>query len=298
MITEASVKKFGRLISGLTGLRIREEDTEKLRTILMERMKCLEVASPEAYFPFLGFETDKGLTEWEALLPLILNGETYFFRDKGQWALLEETILPELIQRRTAQRSIRIWSAGCSTGEEAYSLAMAVDQLLPFPRNWKVYILGTDINRRAIEHAKQGSYRQWAFRMVKSDLQNKYFLDRKKSWVLKDHIRSMVTFHPGNLFKDDFSAPMSGIYDMDLILCRNVFLYFEPDAIAQVMKKMTGVLTRGGCLMTGHNELPSEALGQLQIRNFRTGVMYQLPEKPQPPGVSVTPGLLKQSSVS
>lgn len=289
VLTEASVQEFGRLISARTGGRIREEDMEKLRKTLLERMRFLKLASPEAYFQFLEFETDKGLTEWETLMPLIVNGETFFFRDKGQWALLEETILPELIARRSAQRSIRIWSAGCSTGEEAYSLAMAVDQLLPSRRSWKVCILGTDINRRALEYAKQGSYRQWAFRMVKSDLQQRYFVEQAETWVLKDHIRTMVTFHLGNLFKDAFPSPISGIYDMDLILCRNVFLYFEPDAITHVTKKMTDVLTRGGCLMTGHNELSPEALGRWQVRVFPTGIIYQQPEELQAPVVLGAP---------
>ncbi len=95
----------------------------------------------------------------------------------------------------------------------------------------------------------------------------------------------MVTFHLGNLFKDAFPSSTSGINDMDLILCRNVFLYFEPDAIIHVTKKMTDVLTRGGCLMTGHNELSPEALGRLQVRVFPTGIIYQQPEELQAPGV-------------
>ncbi len=285
VLAEASVHEFGRRISARTGGRIREEDREKLRNTLLERMRCLKLASPEAYFQFLEFETEKGLTEWETLMPLLVNGETFFFRDKGQWALLEETILPELIARRAAQRSLRLWSAGCSTGEEAYTLAMAVEHLLPSRRSWKVSILGTDINRSAIEYAKQGSYRPWAFRMVKSDLQQRYFVEQADTWVLKDHIRTMVTFHVGNLFKDAFPSITSGLYDMDLILCRNVFLYFEPDAIIHVTKKMTDVLTRGGYLMTGYNELCPETIERWHVRVFPTGIIYQQPEEVQAPGV-------------
>jgi len=284
VLADASVQEFGRIISARTGGRIREEDIEKLRNTLLERMRCLKVASPEAYFHLLEFETANSLTEWETVLPLIVNGETFFFRDKGQWALLEETILPELIARRSAQRSLRLWSAGCSTGEEAYTLAMAVEHLLPSRRSWKVSILGTDINRSAIEYAKQGSYRPWAFRMVKADLRPRYFVEQADTWVLKDHIRTMVTFHVGNLFKDAFPSLTAGLYDMDLILCRNVFLYFEPAAITQVTKKMTAVLTRGGYLMTGHHELCAETVAQWHVRVFPTGLIYQQPEKVHAPG--------------
>ncbi len=146
-------------------------------------------------------------------------------------------------------------------------------------------ILGTDINRRAIESAKQGSYGPWAFRMVKADLRPRYFVEQADTWVLKDHIRTMVTFHVGNLFKDAFPSLTSALYDMDLILCRNVFLYFEPDAITQVTKKMTDVLTRGGYLMTGHNELRPENVGRWHVRVFPTGIIYQQPEEVQAPGV-------------
>lgn len=281
VLTEASVQEFGRLISARIGWRIREEDMEKLGTTLFERMRCLKLSDPKAYFQFLEFETLKSLHEWETFMPCIANGETYFFRDKGQWAILEEEIFPELIERRAAQRCLRIWSAGCATGEEAYSLAMTVDALLPSERNWEVCILGTDINRRAIEHAKYGSYRQWSFRMVKSDVQQRYFVKQGETWNLKDHIRPMVTFHLGNLMRDAFPSQTSGLYKMDLILCRNVFLYFEPDAIAHVTKKMTDVLTCGGYLMTGHNELRPETLERLKVRVFPTGIIYQRPEELQ-----------------
>ena len=283
MLTEASLRKMGRLISARMGWRIHDHNVERLRKTLLERMRCLKLSSPEAYFHLLEFDTGKGLNEWETLIPCVANGETYFFRDKGQWLLLEKTILPELIKRRTAQRCLRIWSAGCAPGEEAYSLAITVNELLPSRRNWKVRIWGTDINRKAIDYARQGSYRQWSFRMVDSDLQQRYFVKQAETWDLKDHIRQMVTFHSVNLLKDAFPSQASGLYDIDLILCRNVFLHFEPEATAHVAQKMMRVLTPGGYLMTGHHELSPKTLGRLHVRVFPTGIIHQLPEKVQAP---------------
>jgi chemotaxis protein methyltransferase CheR len=279
--TDALLQEVSQLVSSWTGIRLRDEDTRKLGESLRQRMTCLKLTDPANYLQLLTGKTSDGLTEWEQLVSLLINGETYFFRDSGQFTLLKKTVLPELIERRKTVRSLRIWSAGCSTGEEAYSLAILVDQLLPLREDWRVYILGTDVNSQAVQHAQRGIYNQWAFRLVDSGLHQRYFHEKSGQWVLKHNIREMVTFRCVNVFRDIFPSPSVGIYDMDLILCRNVFLYFHRHAIARVVEKMTDTLTFGGYFITGHNELPPETLGQLQTRIFPDSIVYQRAENLQ-----------------
>lgn len=275
---ESIVAWLGARTSSFCGIRISQEETQKLSGIVRNRMTALSLKDPIQYFQLVESQSDEGVAEWEQLLALFMNGETFFFRDKGQFTLLKEHILPTLIHRRKAARSLRILSAGCSTGEEAYSLAILVDQLLPDRQNWEIDILGIDINFRSIQHAQQGIYGQWAFRKVDSELKQRYFQQCGSQWVLNEPIRKMVTFRKGNLFADTFSSSALGIYDLDLIICRNVFLYFHAEAIGHVVKKMAGALTSEGYFLTGHGELSAQTVGALQARIFPDSAIYQRPQ--------------------
>ncbi len=269
---------LGSRISSYCGTQISEGETQKLSGIVGKRMAILSLHDPVHYFQLVDSQSNAGKAEWEQLLSLFMNGETFFFRDSGQIALLKEHIFPTLIDRQKSARSLRILSAGCSTGEEAYSLAILVDQLLPHHQDWEVDILGIDINVRSIEHAQQGVYGQWAFRKIDADLREQYFQQHDSHWVLNESIRKMVTFQKGNLFADTFSFSTLGIDELDLIICRNVFLYLHADAIGQVVEKMVGVLASHGYLLTGHGELPSQVARALQAKIFPDSVIYQRPD--------------------
>lgn len=207
--------------------------------------------------------------------PPRFNGETYFFRDRGQFDLLRLCLLPELITRRCRAKTLRLWSAGCSSGEEAYSLAMLVDTLLPARDGdgWEIFILGSDIDQTALEKARRGRYRQWSFRMAPPTLQHQYFQHQGDEWLLDERIRRMVTFRAGDLISEPFSD--GELRDMDLILCRNVFIYFAADAVTAVADKFAGALSEGGYLLTGHTELIGHRLRNLRSRLFAEGVVYQ-----------------------
>jgi len=275
---EAIVAWVGARISSCCGITISQEDTHKLSLLIQNRMTTLSVNDPIRYFQLVESHSAAGAAEWEQLLSRFTNGETFFFRDSGQISLLREHILPELIVRRKATRRLRIWSAGCSTGEEAYSLAMMVDKLVPDRRDWDISILGTDINIRSLQHAQQGRYGQWAFRKVETDLRQRYFTPTGSQWVLQESIREMVMFRQCNLVADAFSSATLGVDAFDLILCRNVFLYFHTDAIRQVMKKMAESLVHDGYILTGHGELPPQTVGTLQAKIYPDSVIYQLPQ--------------------
>ncbi len=272
---ESMVGWLGSRISSYCGTQISEGETQKLNEIVRKRMALLSLPDPVHYFQFVESQSIEGNAEWEQLLSLFMNGETFFFRDSGQFALLKDDILPTLIHRRKTARSLRILSAGCSTGEEAYSLAILVDQLLPQHQDWEVDLLGIDINVRSIELAQRGVYGQWAFRKIDSELQQQYFQPIDSHWMLNESIRKMVTFQKVNLFADTFSFSTLGIHDLDLIICRNVFLYFHADAIGHVVEKMVGVLASDGYFLTGHGELPPQAARMLHAKIFPDSVIYQ-----------------------
>ncbi|MCK9381782.1 MAG: hypothetical protein M0P95_12065 [Sulfuritalea sp.] len=202
-----------------------------------------------------------------------ISGETYFFRDHGQFDLLRLRLLPELIERRRDAKTLRLWSAGCASGEEAYSIAMLVDMLLPRRDGWDILVLGSDIDQSALAKARRGRYRQWSFRMVPPALQQRYFQRQGDEWALDERIRRMVTFRAGDLIGEPF--PGAELRDMDLILCRNVFIYFGAAAVVTVADKLAAALSEGGYLMTGHTELIGHRLRNMQSRLFVEGVVHQ-----------------------
>lgn len=269
------LQRFLQLIAAHTGLQIREQEREALGKTLAVRAKALQFRNLEHYYQLLKIDTQRAEAEWKLLIILLTNQESYFFRDKGQFKLLRERILPELIKANQERRTLRLWSAGCSTGEEPFSLAMLVDQLLPQRNGWNIFILGTDIKEAAVEKAQHGIYSPWSFRMVEPLLQQRYFREQQADYKLDMQILNMVTFRQGNLFKDEFPDVAAGLYGMDLILCRNVFIYFEGNAVSVVLDKFAETLRDGGYLMTGHAELNAQNSSRLQTRALPGSVIYQ-----------------------
>ena len=242
-------------------------------------MSSLKLCDADQYYQMLQTGSHEADREWAQLVTCFTNGESYFFRDKGQMALLRERILPELIQRNRSKRSLRIWSAGCSTGEEAYSLAILVAELLPqsatTSSHWEIKILGTDINERSLEHARAGIYGEWSFRTMQAGLQQRCFLPTASGWQVEEPNRSLVRFAKCNLAEDTYPDTASGICDMDLILCRNVFIYLEREAVAAIMSRFALTLSEGGYLMTGHAETLGIHVPSLQARIFPESVLFQ-----------------------
>lgn len=292
-MNEALTQRFIWLVSANTGLQIRDQDREIVLQKVLLRMQQLRLSTLEAYCQLLESGTVWSESEWQKLIPLLTTAETYFFRDKGQFSLLRHRILPELIGRQQRSRSVckslRIWSAGCSTGEEAYSLAILVRELLPMNHRWDVAIVGTDINQVALEKAQQGIYSDWSFRHTDSGLRQQYFELHRRGWELDRQVRSMVSFRYGNLLLDRFPDPAVQLSEIDLIVCRNVFVYFSTAAIATVLEKFCHSLRPGGYLMTGHTELHGQTLEPLQARVFRESLLYQRQEALPLPLSSVQP---------
>ncbi|MEK6725752.1 MAG: CheR family methyltransferase [Deltaproteobacteria bacterium] len=222
---------FRRLISRKTGIVVRTEDLTALEKCISARIALLRLLEPVDYLRLLSGDTYVSRCEWKELIIPLTIGESFFFPDKGQFEVLKERILPELIEKRKDVRSLRIWSAGCSRGEEPYSLAILLDGLLPDRRDWNISIVGTDINEDTLGKARLGAYTQWSFRMVEQEVQGRYFKRRRDEWEIDERIRNMVTFSYGNLIEEAF--PNHEICNMDLIMCRNVFIYFKELVLTQ-----------------------------------------------------------------
>ncbi|MBF0524947.1 MAG: chemotaxis protein CheR [Deltaproteobacteria bacterium] len=183
-------------------------------------------------------------------------GETYFFRDKKLFQALENHIIPQIVMSRRGRiRHLRVWSAGCCTGEEPYSLAIALDQAIPAPKNWRINILATDINERFLQKARRGIYSAWSFRALPDHLKQKYFRrDDDSRFEISPDIRKMVYFSRLNLVDRTYPSPLSDTERMDVILCRNVLMYFADEPRAQVVTRFCRSLAPGGWLVLSPSE--------------------------------------------
>lgn len=269
--------KFVRLIEQKTGLKIREQSYDDLHSAIKTRRNALKLKSSPAYYQLLAAPTSDSATEWHNLIPTLTNLESHFFRDQGQFQLLRNQIFPELIQRNRGHKTLRICSAGCSTGEEPYSLAITLRELIRDWENWDITILGVDINLIALERAKAGIYSPWSFRRVEPYIQRHYFKSTGDKFYLSPLIKDLVRFRQVNLYRDPFPTETSPLQSMDLIVCRNVFIYFDPKVVAHILNKFYQVLKPEGYLMTGHAELSGLDLSQFAVQAFPESLIYKRP---------------------
>jgi len=283
MISGFLIEQLIQLINQRTGLAIREQDRESLCRKIMDRTRCLRLSSVEDYYQLLLTRSERSDREWETLIDALTTGESYFFRDQGQIQILRNHLLPELIhqQRNQAQGragdrpSLNIWSAGCSTGEEVYSLAILLMELIPDWKNWHLRVLGTDINAVAIAKAKMGLYNNWSFRLVEPRLKNAYFQAQKGLWKIDPQVTKIVDFQTHNLILDPIPEQKSHPIAFDLIICRNVFIYFTKDAIDICLQKFCHALKENAHLITSHTELYGHNLNCLQVKVLPESIIYQ-----------------------
>jgi chemotaxis protein methyltransferase CheR len=181
-------------------------------------------------------------------------GETHFFRIAPQIEALRTVVLPDIIARRAGARRLGIWSAGCSTGEEAYTLAILLREALPASDYWEVQLLGTDLSHRAIAVARAAVYGEWSFRETPETARARYFTPEEARWRLAESIQRMVRFSHLNLMADLFPSPDPAGPSLDLILCRNVTIYFSPEACRRLYRRLAEALSPGGWLIVGPSD--------------------------------------------
>jgi len=235
-----------------------------------------------------GFENVGEFIEWllyslptqkqiEILASHLTVGETYFFREKKAFEILEQSVLPGLIDaRRKTGKRLRLWSAGCSTGEEPHSIAILLDKLIPDLKGWNITILATDINTAALRKANEGIYSDWSFRDTPPFFKDKYFerLNGNR-YLLRPDIRKMVTFSYLNLSEDVYPALQTNTNAMDLIFCRNVLMYFSPTHIKLAAERFYRSLVDNGCLIVSPVETSQIHYAQFATVRIQDSTFYK-----------------------
>jgi len=234
---------------------------------------------------------DRTLTE--TLAAALTVGETYFFRDPQVFRSIEYTLLPAILsRRRESGRHLRIWSAGCSTGEEAYTLAILLSRIIPDIEHWSITLLATDINPHALKKAETGIYGEWSFRGLPVPARERYFRrPGEGKYEVRSEIKEMVTFSFLNLVEDDYPSLLTNTNAMDLILCRNVLMYFTRDAILATMEKLRRSMVPDGRLIVSATETSLVANPYLLPENCSGITVYRKVEVLPPGGIPAIPGL-------
>jgi chemotaxis protein methyltransferase CheR len=218
-----------------------------------------------------------GGSAWDLILAHLTIGETYFFRNGPQFDALRESIIPDILRRRADTHGLRVWSAGCATGEEPYSLAMTIRDLLPDPALWHASILATDINPQFLERARTALYSDWSFRETSDDLRARFWIKEQNRWRLRPEIRHMVMFARLNLAEPSYPSIVNGTSAIDLLVCRNVTIYFDQATTRQVVERFYKTLVPGGWLIVGHSEPQASMYQQFEVHNFPNTVVYRKP---------------------
>jgi len=272
--------EFSDFLAARIGLHFPEPRRADLNCGIDALARELGFADPEACVRRL-MSSELSRVQVEMLASHLTVGETYFFRERKSFDSLEQHILPELIQhRRRAERRLRIWSAGCCTGEEPYSIAILLARMIPDLRDWNISILATDINARFLEKASRGVYSEWSFRDAPPGIRETFFRKTGQGrFEIASHVKSMVTFGYLNLAEDAYPSVESGTNAMDVIFCRNVLMYFEPAHAGRVLENLGRSLVEDGCLFVSPIEIPQVAVPQLAAVNFSGAVVFRKQSK-------------------
>ena len=268
------------LVAGRLGLDFPEARQADLERGLIRTARTSPASDPQTYLTWLATRRDDD-PEWRRLAGHLTVGETYFFRDRACFEALEQEVLPSLIAARRSEGilRLRLWSAGCATGEEPYSLAILLDRLLPDRAEWAATILATDINPAGLEAARRGRYREWSFRETPSWIRDRYFHRcTGETFELDPRIRRMVAFAPLNLGAGGYPTVVTNTSAMDLILCRNVLMYFTPEAQRATVARLQTALVAGGWLAVSPAEASVELFRPLAPVNFFGATIYRKEE--------------------
>lgn len=249
-LTDEEFKKFSKLIYEESGIFLRESKITLLSNRLRKRLKALNLDTFSEYFNIISRLSDK-TKEIEALIDVVSTNETYFFRNEKQFEALTTVCFPELAARKDSQKKLRIWSAGCSTGEEPYSISICILDNIRLFQNWKIEIIATDIAPSVLEFARKGVYSGRRIEKVSKEHLNKYFIQDKinnEFYAVTNNVKSNVYFSMLNLFKDPYPT------DIDIIFCRNVMIYFDKEHQRKLLSGFYASIQKSGYLFLGHSE--------------------------------------------
>ncbi|RKG85661.1 methyltransferase [Corallococcus sp. CA049B] len=274
------LQQLSALLLERAGLKITLDGYHSLRLALSTRMPVLGLSDPERYLQKL--TSASGEEELRALLPLVTVGHTEFFRDAKQFRALEQSVLPELLARaRREMRKVSIWSAGCATGEEPYSLALVMAELGALAV--EVDLWATDLNLAAVEAARQGRFTTRRAMAIGPERLKRFFRPVEDGYEASPILREYIRFDGQNLAAPVFDkvAPAS----LDLILCRNVIIYFDLPTIRGLMDRFLAALRPGGLLFLGYSESLFKVYDRFEMIEVDGAFVYRRPlgERPRPP---------------
>ncbi|BBW90067.1 chemotaxis protein methyltransferase 3 [Pseudoalteromonas sp. PS1M3] len=265
LCTDRDFKDIANLVYNACGIVLGDHKREMVYSRLARRIRALKLNDFKAYLAYLDTHKDQ---EFDAFINAITTNLTSFFREVHHFEFIKSELIPNLIKANKDTKRVRIWSAGCSTGEEPYSLAMTLNNA--FPSNWDVKILATDLDSNVLEKAQKGVYTAANVNGLDATHLKRWFLKSKdgEHYKVKDTLRERISFKRLNLLQD---WPMKGPFD--LILCRNVVIYFDKETKDHLFKRYANILSDHGYLFLGH----SESMGKEHSNYKNLGkTMYQL----------------------
>jgi chemotaxis protein methyltransferase CheR len=270
---DLSDKTFRHLVDFIyqnSGLRFDDSAKFMLNRRLVSRVRELRLDTFEKYYYYLLYHPNRE-SELEIIFDLLTVNETYFFREDRQLKAFSEEIIPCIAQEK-ANRNLRIWSAGCSSGEEAYTVAIICHNS-PCLKGWDVDIFASDISQKVIQTARKGIFSDSSFRNTPDGIREKYFEKTSENkFRIHDEIRQMVTFGKVNLLDEHKTGIFS---DMDVIFCRNVIIYFDVEAKKKVIENFYRKLRKNGYLLLGHAESLLSLSTKFKLNHLKHDMVYQ-----------------------
>lgn len=264
------------LISDYCGIYFDDSSRFILERRLNRRLVVNNIDNFRDYYRFLLYNPRKEHELAEVIDVLTVN-ETYFFREINQLSAFVNEICHEIREVKKTEKKLRIWSAGCASGEEPYTIAIMMLEKKELFDGWEIEIVGSDINNRVLQTARKGVYRANSFRVTDKYFINKYFEKNNDSYKISDEVRKMVTFNYINLF-DTHKVRFIGA--MDVIFCRNVLIYFHADSKKVVIESFYNRLNDGGYLLLGHAESLMNVSTAFALKHLKEDMVYQKPKKP------------------
>jgi chemotaxis protein methyltransferase CheR len=275
-LSEEEFRLLRDLVHEQFGIFYDDSQRSSLRSRLAGRLTLLGLLSFEDYYRYLRFAPERAV-ELGHMVSHLTNNETYFFREQAQLQVLADSVLRSLKEEKAkrGERSLRLLSAGCSTGEEALTLAMIIYESAQFFWNWDVQVFGMDLDHEALEKAQRGVYHQNSLRAVTPEKLERYFLTDGKAARVKDAIRRLVNLRQGNLLE---AESYGGLFPLDVIFCRNVLIYFSDGAIRRAVRHFHDALAPGGYLFLGHAESLARITDAFTPIRFQGAMVYQKAE--------------------
>jgi chemotaxis protein methyltransferase CheR len=275
-MTEQVLHRISDVVAAQMGLHFPPERWRDLERGIASAAREFGLADPDALAQCL-LTSPLTRNRVEVLASHLTVGETYFFRDKRTFAVLEENILTELIRlREGTERRLRIWSAGCATGEEPYSIAILLHKLIPDWERWNITLLATDINPHFLRKASAGEYGEWSFRDTSNWLRERYFEKTPGGrFRIAPPIRKRVSFSYLNLAEDPYPSLSNDTNAMDVIFCRNVLMYFTPQRQKRVVDNFYRSLTEQGWLIVSPSEASHVLFSSFATVHFPSAILYR-----------------------